>query len=308
MLRRHPKRWRLERRLVRDGHVWPSADAEEPMSAFEILVAALAWLDERGDPRGGFFEVEPGDLEREVGWRGKPGALWSALVAEHWIDHTQGGFVWHDYGAWNGKTLRNRADQRRRRGLVALDEADRRADCVADRQPDKAADKRADIEADKHTPSGSGSEREEQSPYSPPRGRGRRPDQVAPLGAFPESRARDFVAAIREFDDPAWREDPNVTPAWVDRVLALAPQVDAAREARRAAAWWASKPSRTRARKSCTGTLQTFLERAQEGAPESAGPSPPPRTGALERCRAQVEEAELRRRERHPTPLGESKP
>jgi hypothetical protein len=148
---------------------------------------------------------------------------------------------------------------------------------------------------------------EERDPdAAPPRPRGRRAGEVAPLEAFPEGRARDFAAAIREFDHPAWRADPKVTPVWAGRVLALAPGVDAARVARRAAAWWAEKPARTGRRASCTATLRTFLEREAETpgpAPHAGTPSEPRVTGAAERGRAEIEAARKEREAIAPSPL-----
>ena len=114
------------------------------------------------------------------------------------------------------------------------------------------------------------------------------------LADFPEGSARAFVTAIREFDDPAWRDDPKVTPDWVGRVLALAPGVDAASVARRAAAWWVENPARTRERVSCTSTLRTFFNREPK-AGASRALQGPVTTGAAAKARAELEDAQRER-------------
>jgi len=112
------KRWELERKLAENGCRWSrfAARQRSPMSAAELVIRILCWLDLRGDPHGRLYGVPPADIERAAHWTGTPGALVSALVATHWIDEDPEGMRWHGYGSLNRLTLADRAKKRDKRG------------------------------------------------------------------------------------------------------------------------------------------------------------------------------------------------
>lgn len=113
---------------------------------------------------------------------------------------------------------------------------------------------------------------------------------IVPIEAFPVE-DRPIIEAIRSVPLPAWRDDPNVTPAWVAALRAAAPGRDLVAVVRAAAAWWTSNPDKVRGRRSCTGTVRTFTkDDGRGGAPGRADAGPPPPDGGdvLERMRAEV--------------------
>lgn len=117
------------------------------------------------------------------------------------------------------------------------------------------------------------------------------PASIVPIEAFPVE-DHPIVQAIRSVSLPAWRDDPNVTPAWLAALRAAASGRDLVADVRRAASWWCSNPDRVRTRRSCTATIRTFTaDDGRGGAPgrADAGP-PPPRDDddVLERMRAEV--------------------
>lgn len=129
---------------------------------------------------------------------------------------------------------------------------------------------------------------------SPKKRRARRgsaaPAAIVPIESFPIE-DRPIVEAIRSVALPAWRDDPNVTPAWLAALRAAAPGRDLVAVVRSAAAWWTSNPAKVRGRQSCIGTIRTFTkDDSRGGAPGRADAGPPPPDGGdvLERMRAEV--------------------
>jgi hypothetical protein len=108
------KRWALEAALTKAGHRWQGHRARQPMSGAECLCRILAWLDQRSDPTGDISDCQPEDVELAAGWTGKEGALYAALVATKWVDEEGLSRRWHDYGSFNGNTIR---DRNKKRGL-----------------------------------------------------------------------------------------------------------------------------------------------------------------------------------------------
>lgn len=102
------KRRALESALRKAGHRWPDGRTSAPMSGGECLARILALLDGRGHSDGDMRDLDAEAIESAAGWDGKPGALLKALVDTGWIDATDEGPFWHDYGAFNSLAMSRR--------------------------------------------------------------------------------------------------------------------------------------------------------------------------------------------------------
>jgi hypothetical protein len=108
------------------------------MSGAECVCRILAWLDQRSDPRGDISQCQPEDVELAAGWTGGEGVLYAALVSTGWIDEEGLERRWHDYGSFNGNTIR---DRNKKRGLRPGTGRGHRSDLAGDEVGDKVGDK-----------------------------------------------------------------------------------------------------------------------------------------------------------------------
>lgn len=164
------KRRALEARLKKDGHRWPDGRSGAPMCAAECVARVLAVLDSRSRPDGDMTDLDAEAVESAAGWDGKPGRLVDALVACGWIDATPAGMFWHDYGAFNGMTIRDRLKKRNARGVYRGVEqhsrtagqpgghdTDKQGDAKGDKLGDAAGDAAGEVVGDEVGAYGSGS-------------------------------------------------------------------------------------------------------------------------------------------------------
>lgn len=181
------KRWALEDALasVQKTRTKTARRMHVPMSAIEHVLRILCWLDNRGDPLGHLNDVTASDIARAAHFTGDPEAFVSALIATGWIDKTDDGMRWHDYGSLNRITLRDRQKKRMKRG-------DRRGDRQGDRRGDQTRDQAGDQSGDRRGASESG-DPSEGSPQTRARG--------APGGA-PAARSAGAAPDLRTLDDP----------------------------------------------------------------------------------------------------------
>jgi hypothetical protein len=121
------KRWAAEAAIEKAGHVWLPVRSRQPRCVGECLCRILAWMDSRSRSDGDLTDADADAIEFAAGWTGDPGLLARVLVETGWIDKTDRGMYWHDYGAYNGLVIR---DRNKKRG-------DRLGDKVGDRQGDK---------------------------------------------------------------------------------------------------------------------------------------------------------------------------
>lgn len=148
------KRWELEAWLVKAGHKWPAHRSRQPMCAAECICRILAWMDARCRPDGSLADVDVDAVELAGGWAGDQGLLCEALVRTGWIDQTPLGMFWHDYGSFNGMTLRDRLKKQGNRPGTGRGF---RSDLVGVKEGDTVGDKVGDEVGDKQGASGSGS-------------------------------------------------------------------------------------------------------------------------------------------------------
>ena len=148
------KRWLLEAAVERSGHRWSAARLRAPMCAAECVARLLAQLDARCHPDGSMADMDAEHVEFIAGWTGKPGVLTEALIRTGWIDQTEAGMFWHDYGSFNGSTLRDRL---KKRALRPGTGRGHRADLRGDKVGDKVGDEVGEVGGDEVGASGSGS-------------------------------------------------------------------------------------------------------------------------------------------------------
>ena len=148
------KRWETEIWIQKAGHKWPSPRSRQPMSAAECIGRILAWMDARCIPSGSLEDVDVAAVEFAAGWSGDEGLLVQALVENGWIEQRATGMFWHDYGSFNGITLRDRLKKRGKRPGTGQGF---RSDKVGDKQRDEVGDKVVDEVGASGSGSGSGS-------------------------------------------------------------------------------------------------------------------------------------------------------
>ena len=192
------KRWALETWIARSGHKCPPARARQPMSGAECVCRILAWMDQRCRPDGSLTDVDVDEIEFAAGWTGEPGVLCTGLTFTGWIDKTPEGMLWHDYGGFNGTTLRDRLKKRAGRPGTGRGH---RSDLVGDNVGDKVRD---EVGAS-GSGSGSGSGvrvpggQDPDGPVGPRRGRNGETDHGArppdSRGALQETLRRDALEA-----------------------------------------------------------------------------------------------------------------